>query len=44
MPGRYDTPARVVDMAPTLADVLGVKPLERLDGVILREAVRPRTP
>ncbi len=44
MPGRYDTVTRVVDMAPTLANVLGVKPLEKLDGVILREAVRPRTP
>ena len=44
MPGRYDAVTRVVDMAPTLADVLGVKPLEKLDGVILREAVRPRTP
>jgi predicted AlkP superfamily pyrophosphatase or phosphodiesterase len=43
-PGRYDAVTRVVDMAPTLADVLGVKPLETLDGVVLRQAVRPRTP
>jgi arylsulfatase A-like enzyme len=29
--------ARVVDIAPTLAWVLGVKPTERLDGVVLRD-------
>jgi arylsulfatase A-like enzyme len=28
--------ARVVDIAPTLADVVGVLPAERLDGVVLR--------
>ena len=28
--------ARVVDIAPTLAEVLGVAPAERLDGVVLR--------
>jgi predicted AlkP superfamily pyrophosphatase or phosphodiesterase len=28
--------ARVVDIAPTLAEVLGVPPAERLDGVVLR--------
>jgi arylsulfatase A-like enzyme len=28
--------ARVVDIAPTLAEVLGVTPAERLDGVVLR--------
>ena len=39
-PGKYDTRARVVDMAPTLADVLGIKPLEKLDGVVLRQAKR----
>jgi hypothetical protein len=39
-PGRYRTFARVVDMAPTLAQVLGVKPMEKLDGVVLMEAVR----
>jgi predicted AlkP superfamily pyrophosphatase or phosphodiesterase len=36
--GKYDRRARVVDMAPTLADVLGVPPLEKLDGVVLRQA------
>ncbi len=40
-PGKYPARARVVDMAPTLADVLGVKPLEKLDGVALRSAEKP---
>ena len=40
--GHFDTPARVVDMAPTLAAVLGVKPLERLDGRVLMSAIRVR--
>ncbi len=31
---------RVVDMAPTLARRIGVTPLERLDGVVLRDAYR----
>jgi predicted AlkP superfamily pyrophosphatase or phosphodiesterase len=39
-PGRYDEMARVVDMAPTLAQVLGVSPLERLDGRVLTRALR----
>lgn len=39
-PGKYPERARVVDMAPTLADVLGVKPLEKLDGVVLKAAER----
>ncbi len=39
-PGRHTRSVRVVDMAPTLAAIIGVAPLERLDGVILREAVR----
>jgi arylsulfatase A-like enzyme len=39
-PGKYDEFARVVDMAPTLAAVLGTTPLERLDGRILRSAIR----
>ena len=33
---------RVVDMAPTLARRLGIPPLERLDGVVLRDAFAPR--
>jgi predicted AlkP superfamily pyrophosphatase or phosphodiesterase len=39
-PGRYDEFARVVDMAPTLAQVIGVAPLERLDGRVLTHALR----
>jgi len=39
-PGKYGIHARVVDMAPTLANMLGIKPLERLDGIILRESER----
>jgi len=44
--GRVDGPgaARVVDIAPTLASMLGIKPLERLDGKPLRRAQSPRTP
>jgi predicted AlkP superfamily pyrophosphatase or phosphodiesterase len=31
---------RTVDIAPTLAAILGVTPLEKLDGVVLKKAVR----
>jgi hypothetical protein len=35
--------ARVVDIAPTLAHLLGIQPMERLDGVILsRTFIAPR--
>lgn len=40
-PGRYEMFARVVDMAPTLAAVVGVTPTETLDGRVLREAIVP---
>jgi predicted AlkP superfamily pyrophosphatase or phosphodiesterase len=40
-PGRYTAFARVVDIAPTLAQVLGVKPLEKIDGVVRTEALAP---
>lgn len=39
-PGRYATFARVVDMAPTLAAMASVHPLEKLDGVVLMQAVK----
>lgn len=39
-PGKHGGPAGVVDMAPTLAEVLGVSPTERLDGRVLRRALR----
>jgi predicted AlkP superfamily pyrophosphatase or phosphodiesterase len=39
-PGRYDQFARTVDMAPTLAQVLGVTPTEPLDGKPLTAAIK----
>jgi arylsulfatase A-like enzyme len=41
-PGRYTTTVRVVDMAPTLAQVLNVRPTEELDGRVLTQAIRKR--
>jgi predicted AlkP superfamily pyrophosphatase or phosphodiesterase len=44
-PGRYAERALVADMAPTLARVIGVAPIERLDGRVLQRALlggRPR--
>jgi hypothetical protein len=40
VPGKYGTPARTVDLAPTLAHVLGVVPIEPVDGTVLTEALR----
>lgn len=40
VPGRQAVKVNVVDIAPTLAAVLGVRPLERLDGRVLKEAIR----
>ncbi len=40
-PGRYDGFVRTVDIAPTLAAILGVKSAEPLDGVPLSKALRP---
>lgn len=39
-PGRYPQFVRTVDMAPTLAQVLGVAPTEPLDGRALSEVIR----
>jgi len=39
-PGRYREFVRTVDLAPTLAAVVGVKPAERIDGVVLRHALK----
>jgi predicted AlkP superfamily pyrophosphatase or phosphodiesterase len=41
-PGRYARPVRSVDIAPTLAAVTGVLPIEPIDGRVLQEAVRVR--
>ena len=38
--GKYDAKVRVVDIAPTLAEVLKMKPLEKLDGVVLTNAMK----
>ena len=38
-PGRYAMPVRSVDVAPTLGAVTGVKPIEPIDGRILKEAL-----
>jgi predicted AlkP superfamily pyrophosphatase or phosphodiesterase len=39
-PGRRDAKVNVVDIAPTLAEVLGLTPAERVDGRVLREIIR----
>jgi hypothetical protein len=39
-PGRYTDFVRTVDIGPTLAARIGVKPLERLDGVVLTKALK----
>lgn len=38
--GRYGEFARTVDLAPTLAEIADVKPSEKLDGVVLRRAIK----
>lgn len=39
--GRNTRRALVVDIAPTLASILNVRPMETLDGRVIREAIRP---
>jgi arylsulfatase A-like enzyme len=39
-PGRYADFVRTVDIAPTLAQILGVKPSEKLDGFVLMKALK----
>jgi len=39
-PGRDSSAARVVDIGPTLAHLLGVPPLEKLDGIVLGAAFK----
>lgn len=39
-PGRFTGFVRVVDMAPTLAELAHVTPLEKLDGRVLRQAIK----
>ncbi len=41
--GRYDRTVRSVDIAPTLAALLGIKPSERLDGVVIPEALADKS-
>ena len=40
-PGKHDEFVRTVDLAPTLARLMGVKPRETVDGVVLRKALKP---
>jgi hypothetical protein len=40
-PGKYAGFVRTVDLAPTLARVLGVPPTEPLDGRVLTQALKP---
>ena len=39
-PGRYSDFVRTVDLAATLAEIAGVNPGERIDGVVLRRALK----
>jgi arylsulfatase A-like enzyme len=39
-PGKYASFVRTVDIAPTLAAVLGIMPTEPLDGVVLKQALK----
>lgn len=39
-PGTHEEFVRTVDLAPTLAQLLGVKPMEKIDGVVLKGALK----
>ena len=39
-PGRYSGFVRTVDLAPTLAEIAGVRPDAKIDGVVLRRALK----
>jgi arylsulfatase A-like enzyme len=39
-PGTYGRFVRVVDIAPTLARIIGIPPTEPLDGRVLTDALR----
>ncbi len=39
-PGRHEDKVRVVDIAPTLAAALSIRPMEKLDGRVLTAALR----
>ena len=41
-PGRHAEFVRTVDLAPTLAALAGIKPTERIDGVVLTSAIAKR--
>jgi arylsulfatase A-like enzyme len=42
--GRYPNPVRVVDLAPTIAAAIGVRPTGQVDGHTLREALNAAAP
>ena len=44
LPGTYDAPIRSVDVAPTLAAAVGIKPTERVDGKVLQYVIKPSAP
>lgn len=39
-PGKYAEFVRTVDLAPTLAEIVGITPGERIDGIVLRHALK----
>ena len=39
-PGRYDEFARTVDIGPTFAQIMGIKPTEDIDGHVLKSAIK----